>query len=206
MRMLLKSLLILVMAATLFSACTTGNITQEDDPISEVASTDIAQPTATPSNLTSTDIYQSSSTPPYIAPTDITQPTGVPPDVVHLGVPWADFSLRYDPLQWEVDAFDDDWPALQSLTHRTLSGYRIIPNIPVGLGADWTIEKRPMMFGQLELEVRSFYQNGELKFVDYSNFVNPYGDGAVEVHFVDNSTACIQAAEALLAATEVILP
>jgi hypothetical protein len=45
-----------------------------------------------------------------------------------------------------------------------------------------------------------------LKFVDYYNFLNPYGDGTVEVHFVDNSDACIQAAEALFAATVVILP
>lgn len=140
-----------------------------------------------------------------------TLPTFPPTDepisnVVHLGVARADFSLRFDPLQWEVNAFDDDLPDLQMLAHPVLAGCRITPNIPVGLGEGWTTEEKQITVGQLELEVRSFYQNGTLKFVGYYNFLNPNGDGVVEVHFVDNSEACIQAAEALLAATEVVLP
>ena len=128
------------------------------------------------------------------------------PDIVHLGVPWADFSLCFDPLQWEIRAFDDHWPDLQSLTHVTFFGCRITPNIPVGLGESWTIEKTQVTLGQLDLQARYFYQNGALNFVGYYNFLNPYGDGAVEVHFVDDSADCIQAAEALFADTEVILP
>jgi hypothetical protein len=121
-------------------------------------------------------------------------------------MPWADFSLRFDPLQWEISGFDDDKPDLQALTHRTLAGCRITPNIPVGLGEGWMVEVKQITLGKLELEKRSFYQNGALKFAGYYNFLNPNGDGAVEVHFTDNSDACIQAAEALFAATEVILP
>ena len=102
-------------------------------------------------------------------------------DIVHLGVPWADFSLHFDPLQWEISTFDDDLPDLQSLSHRTLAGCRITPNIPVGLGEDWTIEVEQMTLGHRELEARFYYQSGALIFVGYYNFLNPYGDGAVEV-------------------------
>jgi hypothetical protein len=139
-------------------------------------------------------------------PTDIVPSTTALPDIVHLGMSWADFSLRFDPFQWEIGAFDEDLPGLEMLTHRTLADCRIIPNIPVGLGEGWTIEKKQITLGQLELEARSFYQNGELKFAGYYNFLNPYGDGAVEIHFEDNSDSCIQAAEDLFAATEMILP
>lgn len=206
MRLHQRSLLYILMAAILLSACTSGKTTPEVQPTSEGSPTEFAKQTAAPTDIVPIDIIEQITTSPGFAPTNDIQPTATPADVAHLGVPWADFSLRYDHLQWEVDAFDDDWPDLQALTHRTLAGCRVTPNVPVGLGEGWTIEERPKMLGQLELEVRSFYQNGALRFVGYYNFLNPKGDGAVEVHFVDNRETCIQAAEALLAATEVALP
>ena len=198
-RKILRTLPILVLAAVLFSACTRGKITPPET----------AQTTRQPNSPPTPKLFGSPTVAPVVEPTAAPNisPTDEPiSNVVHLGVVWADFSLRFDPLQWEVSAFNDDLPDLQILAHRVLAGCCIAPNIPVGLGEGWTIEKRPITFGQLELEVRSFYQSGALKFVGYYNFVNPYGDGAVEVHFEDNSVACLQAAEALFAATEVILP
>jgi len=199
MRLILRSLPILVLAAALFSACSIGKITP----------TVITQATSQSTSLPTPQIYGS----PTVTPVDdpIVTPTVTPTDeptsaVVQLGVPWADFSLRFDPIQWEISAFDDDWPDLQALTHRTLAGCRITPNIPVGLGEGWTTEDGLIKLSQLELQTRSFYQSGTLKFVGYYNFLNPNGDGAIEVHFIDNSDACIQVAEALFSATEVILP
>ncbi len=128
-------------------------------------------------------------------------------DVVRLGTPWADFSLRFDPTQWDITAFRDDMPDLQSLTHQTLAGgCRITPNIPVGLGEDWMTEDGQVTLGQLALQTRKFYQNGELKFVAYYGFLGSNQEGAVEVHFEDNAEACLQAAEALFATTQVTLP
>ena len=201
MRKIIRSISILVLSAALFSSCTLG----------KKPSAVTTQATSQSTLLTTPQIVGNSTVAPAITPVDVLPSEAVPstttlPDIVHLGMPWADFSLRFDPLQWEISAFDDERPDLQSLAHRALAGCRIIPNIPVGLGEGWTAEKKPITLGQLELEARSFYQNGVLKFVGYYNFLNPDGDGAVEVHFVDSRDACIQAAEALFAATEVILP
>ena len=206
MRKIIRSLSILVLSAILFSSCTLGKkppavITQGTSQPTFLTTAQIfGNPTVTPS-ITPVDVLPSE-----VVPTDIVLSTTALPDVVHLGMPWADFSLRFDPLQWEISAFDDEWPDLQSLTHRTLAGCRIIPNIPVGLGEDWRIEKTQITLGQLELEARSFYRNGVLKFVGYYNFLNSNGDGAVEIHFEDNRDSCIQAAEALFATSEVIFP
>ena len=197
---------ILVLSATLFSSCTLGKkppaVTTQSTSQSTILTTPhvVGNPTAAPS-IGSVDVLPSET-----VPTDIVPSTTALPDIVHLGMPWADFSLRFDPLQWEISAFDDGRPDLQALTHRTLSNCSITPNIPVGLGEGWTIEVKQITLGKFELENKSFYQNGVLKFVGYYNFINPDGDGAVEVHFVDSSDACIQAAEALFAATEVVLP
>jgi hypothetical protein len=68
------------------------------------------------------------------------------------------------------------------------------------------MEVKQVRLGKLELEKRSFYQNGALKFAGYYNFLNPNGDGAVEVPFADDREACIQAVEALFTVTEVIPP
>ena len=206
MRKIIWSISILVLSAALFSSCTLGKkppaVTTQAASRPTLLTTPqiVGHPTAAPS-ITPVDVLTVE-----VVPTDMVLSTTALPNIVHLGVPWADFSLRFDPLQWEISAFDDGWPGLQALTHRTLAGCRITPNIPVGLGEGWTIEKKQKTLGQLELEGRSFYQNGILKFVGYYNFINPHGDGVVEVHFADDSYACIQAAEALFAATEVILP
>lgn len=210
----------LMLVAILFSACAMEKITPRETAQATSRSTSLpasqiygnlaitGSPTITPVDepTTAPTITPMDEPTSEVVTTSIAQLTTATPDVVHLGVPWADFSLRFDPLQWEISPFDDDQPDLQSLTHRTLANCRITPNTPVGLGEGWTIEVKHITLGQLELKARSFYQSGMLKFVGYYNFLNPYGDGAVEVHFIDNSDACIQAAEALFAATEVILP
>jgi len=186
-----RSLPILVLIAALFSACTPANFT----PPATAQATN--KPTSQPA--------------PQVEPTKVVEPTQIVPsatplpDIVHLGMGWADFSLRFDPGQWEISAFDDHWPGLQVLSHRTLAGCRIIPNVPVGLGEGWTKEVKQITLGQLALEATSFYRNGALKFVTYDGFLNPH-NGSVVVHFIDHSEACIQAAEALFAAAEVILP
>jgi len=214
MRKIIRSLPILVLSATLFCSCSLGKKPPADTTQGTSQSTLLTTPQIV-GNPTVTPVDESTVTPsigPVDAlpsetiPTDIVPTTAAPSDVVHVGLPWADFSLRFDPLQWEISAFDDGRPDLQALTHKALTGCRITPNVPVGLGEGWTIEVKQVMLGQLELQARFFYKNGALKFVGYYNFLNPHGDGAVEVHFVDNDDACIQAAEALFAATEVILP
>ena len=201
MRKTIRSISILVLSATLFSSC----ILEKKPPAVTT------QPTSQATLLTTPQIVGNPTAAPSIAPVDVLPSEAVPsttalPDVVHLGMAWADFSLQFDPLEWEISAFDDWRPDLQALTHKALTGCHIIPNTPVGLGADWTIKNEQVKLGQLELQKKSFYQSGILKFVGYYNFLTPNGDGAVEVHFVDSSDACIQAAEALFAGTEVILP
>lgn len=125
--------------------------------------------------------------------------------LVHLGMPWADFSLRFDPAQWEITLFRDEMPDLQSLAHRSLAGgCRITPNIPVDLGEDWTVADGQVTLTQRVLDSRHFYQNGVLKFVGYYSFLGPNREGAVEVHFEENAAACLQAAESLFATTEVV--
>ena len=209
MRKIIWSLSILVLSATLFSSCTLGKkppaVTTQATSQSTLLTTPqiVGNPTVTPVDESTA---APSITPVDVLPSEIVPSTTALPDVVHLGMPWADFSLRFDPLQWEISAFDDGRPDLQSLTHKTIAGCRIIPNIPVGLGADWIIKDEQVTLGQLELHKKSFYQSETLKFVGYYNFLTPNGDGAVEVHFADDDYACIQAAEALFAATEVILP
>jgi hypothetical protein len=206
MRKIIWSLSILVLSAALFSSCTLGKkppavTTQAASQSTLLTTPQIAgNPTAAPS-IAPVDILPSEAVPTEIVPSTTPQP-----DLVHLGMPWADFSLRFDTLQWYASPFDGDRPGLQSLNHKTITGCRIIPNIPVGLGEDWTIEKKQMTLSRLELEARFFYQHGILKFVGYYNFLTPDGDGAVEVHFIDDGITCIQAAEALFAGTEVILP
>ena len=205
MHTVLRSLPILVLAVALLSGCTIEKISPTTTALAALPPTSLPAPwidsTLTATSSPNAVIVENPTAVPTITP--MNEPTS---DVVHLGVPWADFSLRFDPLQWDISAFDDDLPDLQSLTHRTLAGCRISPNLPVGLGEDWTIEVEQITLGQLSLEARYFYQSGALIFVGYYNFLNPYGDGAVEVHFIDHSEACLEAAEALLAATEVILP
>jgi hypothetical protein len=201
MHKIIWSLSILVLSAALFSSCTWG---KKPPAVT-------TQATSQSTLLTTPQIVGNPTAAPSITPMDVLPSEAVPsitalPDAVHLGTPWANFSLRFDPLQWEISAFDDGRPDLQALTHRNLTNCRITPNIPVGLGEDRTIEKKQKTLGQLELEARSFYQNGILKFVGYYNFLTPNGDGAVEVHSADDSYACIQAAEALFSGTEVILP
>lgn len=206
MRKIIWSLSIPVLSATLFSSCMLGKkapaVTTQATRQSTMLTTPqiVGNPTDTPS-ITPADVLPSET-----VPTDIVPSTTALPDIVHLGMPWADFSLRFDPLQWEISAFDERQPDLQALTHRTLTNCRIIPSIPVGLGEDWTIEKQQITLGQLQLEARSFHQRGILKFVGYYNFLSPHGDGAVEVHFADDGNTCIQAAEALFARTVIILP
>jgi len=204
-RKIIWSLSILVLSAALFSSCTL----EKNTPVT-------TQATSQPTLLPTPQIVGNPTAAPSIIPVDVLTvevvltnmglSTTALPDAVHLGVPWADFSLRFDPLEWEISAFDDGRPYLQALTYKALTGCRIIPNIPVGLGADWTIKNELVTLGQLELQKKSFYQSGTLKFVGYYNFLNPNGDGAVVVHFVDDSNTCIQAAEALFAVTVIILP
>jgi hypothetical protein len=214
MRKIIWSLSILVLSVTLFSSCTLEKITPAVTTQGTSQSTLLTTPQIY-GNPTVTPVDESTAAPAIgpvdvlpseTVPTDIVPPTTTLPDIVLLGMPWADFSLRFDPLQWEISAFDDDWPELQSLTHKTLASCRIIPNIPVGLGADWTIKDEQVVLGQLALQKKSFYLSGTLIFVGYYNFLNHYGDGAVEVHFVDDINTCIQAAEALFAVTVIILP
>lgn len=206
MRKIIWSLSILVLSAALFSSCTLGKkppaVTTQATSQTTLLTTPqiVGNPTVAPS-ITPVDVLPSET-----VPMDMVPSTTALPDIVHLGMAWADFSLRFDPLQWEISAFDERQPELQALKSRTLTNCRITPNIPVGLGEDWTIEKKQITLGQLELEARSFYQRGILKFVGYYNFLTPYGDGAVEVHFAEDSNTCIQAAEALFARTEIILP
>jgi hypothetical protein len=206
MRKIIWSLSILVLSAALFSSCTLEKkppaVTTQATSQSTLLTTPqiVGNPTAAPS-ITPMDVLPSE-----VVPTEIVPSTTALPDVVHLGMPWADFSLRFDPLLWEISDFDEDLPGLQVLTHKALTGCRITPNIPVGLGTDWTIKDEQVKLGQLELQKKSFYQRGGLKFVGYYNFLNHNGDGVVEVHFLDSRDACIQAAEALFAAAEVILP
>ena len=205
MHTVLRSLPVLVLAVVLISGCTAEKINPTATAQATLQSTSLPAPlidgTPTAASSPTVILVEDPTGVPTITPID--EPTS---DVVHLGVPWADFSLRFDALQWEISSFDDDLTDLQSLSHRTLAGCRITPNIPVGLGEDWTIEVEQITLGQLGLEARYFYQSGALIFAGYYNFLNPYGDGAVEVHFIDHSETCLQAAEALFAATEVILP
>ena len=201
MHTIFRSLPFLVLVVVLFSGCNAEKIKPTATAPAALQSTSLPAPWVDAASSPTVVIVEDPTAVPTITPMD--EPTA---DVVHLGVPWADFSLRFDPLLWDISAFDDDLPDLQSLSHRTLAGCRITPNIPVGLGEDWTIEVEQITLGQLGLEARYFYQSGALIFVGYYNFLNPYGDGAVEVHFIDHSEACLQAAEALFAATEVILP
>lgn len=121
------------------------------------------------------------------------QPETPPVDIVHLGMPWSDFSLRFDPHLWEITAFRQDQPELQSLTHQALSG-------------GWTSLDGDTVLGQLTLHSKRFFENGELRFVVYSGFLGSPMEGAVEVHFAFDGQACLQAAEALFTSTEVILP
>ena len=140
-------------------------------------------------------------------PLDTLEVETPPADTAHLGTAWSDFSLRFDPLVWEITAFRADMPELQALTHQSLAGgCRITPNIPVGLGDAWTYLDGDAVFGQLTLHARRFYENGELGFVVYSGFLVFPMEGAVEVHFEENAEACLAAAEALFAGAEVILP
>ena len=132
--------------------------------------------------------------------------TGEPPNgFAHLGTSWSDFSLSFDPTQWDIIPFQPDWPGLDALAHRSLTGCRITPNIPVGLGDGWTSEDESIELGGRQLQVKRFFQSGELKFVVYFGFINQPYEGAVEVHFTTDQMACLQAADALFAATEVIL-
>lgn len=130
-----------------------------------------------------------------------------PADLVHLGTPWSDFSLRFDPQVWEITAFREELPELQTLTHQTLAGgCRITPNVPVGMGDGWTSLDGQVVVGQMTLHTRRFYENGALRFVVYSGFLASPMEGAVEVHFEFDGEACLAAAEALFADTDVILP
>ena len=196
--MILRSLFLLVASAALVSACAAGK------KLPKTATPGTSQPALPPTpRIAGQPVAAGSST---AAPqVELATPV-LPSDIVHLGVPWADFSLQFDPLEWDASPFEGDRPGLQSLTHKTIASCRITPNIPVGLGADWTIKDEQVKLGQLELHKKSFYQSGRLKFVGYYNFLNHYGDGAVEVHFLDSSDACIQATESLFVTTEVILP
>ena len=140
-------------------------------------------------------------------PLETVQSETPPADVVHLGMPWSDFSLRFDPQVWEITAFDENRPELQALTHQTLSGgCRLTPNVPVGLGDAWTSQDGETLLGGLTLHTKRFFENGELRFVVYSGFLGSPMEGAVEVHFDFAGEVCLEAAESLFAATEVLLP
>ncbi len=129
-----------------------------------------------------------------------------PAGVAHLGTSWSDFSLSFDPTQWDIISFQQDWPGLDALAHRSLIRCRIIPNIPVGLGDEWTFEEGSIDLGGHQFHLKRFFRSGELKFVIYFGFFNQPYEGAVEVHFTTDQKACLQAAEALFSATEIILP
>jgi hypothetical protein len=144
---------------------------------------------------------------PQVSGFDEVAVTGEPPDsVAHLGTSWSDFSLSFDPTQWEIIPFQPDWPGLDALAHHSLTGCRITPNIPVGLGDEWTSEDGSIDLGGRQFQVKRFFQNGELKFAVYFGFINQPYEGAVEVHFTTDPEACLQAAATLFAATEVTLP
>ena len=129
-----------------------------------------------------------------------------PTRFAHLGTPWSDFSLQFDPTQWEIIPFSNELVGLDSLAHRSFTGCRITPNIPVGLSNEWTSKDGGIDLGERQLHVKRFFQSGEIKFVVYFGFIAQPYEGAVEVHFTTDPTACLQAAEVLFAATEVILP
>jgi len=144
---------------------------------------------------------------PQVSGFDEVAVTGEPPDgFAHLGTSWSDFNLSFDPTQWDIIPFQPDWPGLDALAHRSLTGCRITPNIPVGLGDEWTSEDGSINLGGRQFQVKRFFQSGELKFVVYFGFINQPYEGAVEVHFTTDQKACLQAADAVFAATEVILP
>jgi hypothetical protein len=144
---------------------------------------------------------------PQVSSFDEVAITGEPPDsFAHLGTSWSDFSLSFDPTQWDIIPFQPYWHGLDALAHRSLTGCRITPNIPVGLGDEWTTEDGSIDLGGRQFHVKRFFQSGELKFAVYFGFINQPNEGAVEVHFTTDSEACLQAADALFAATEVILP
>jgi hypothetical protein len=127
-------------------------------------------------------------------------------ELVHLGVPWADFSLRFDLNQWDRTTFEDDIPGLEALTHRLLTGAcRITPNIPVGLGEGWSWEDGQRTLGGLSLQTKRFFERGELRFVAYYGFLGTPFEGGVEVHFEGDAEPCLQAAEALFSTTEIVL-
>ena len=140
-------------------------------------------------------------------PLESLEPEAPPADIVHLGMPWSDFSLHFDPQVWEVTAFREDRPELQALTHQSLSGgCRLTPNVPVGLGDGWTSLDGDIVLGQLSLHTKRFFENGKLRFAVYYGFLGSPMEGAVEVHFDFVGEACLEAAEELFASTEVILP
>ena len=129
-----------------------------------------------------------------------------PAGIAHLGTSWSDFSLQFNPDQWKITPFRDDFPGMDALETLSLPGCRIIPNIPVGLGNEWTSEDGSIDLGGRQFHVKRFFQSSELKFVVYFGFINQPYEGAVEVHFTTDQEACLQAADALFAATEIILP
>lgn len=133
-----------------------------------------------------------------------TDPVPTPsPGIAHLGMPWANFALRFDPTQWEVSAFEKQ-PALEALAHRTLPECRITPNVPVGLGEGWTVQREQRTFGDLTLGIDRFWQQSQLRFVVYTGFRGNLHDGSVEVHFERDTEACLEAAEALFSMDEAI--
>jgi len=121
-------------------------------------------------------------------------------------MPWSDFSLRYDSEKWDISKYRDDMPELEMLSHHSLDNYRITPNIPVGFGDGWTMMEGDNKNGNLTLQTKRFSEQGTLQFIAYYGFPGTTCEGGVEVHFGEDVEACIQAAEALFSATEVILP
>ena len=187
MNKLVFCLICLVLLGMLLIACGTST-TPQPSPTGKVTPAPFVEPSPSP------------------LPTSPSITDEPPTRFAHLGTPWSDFSLQFNPDQWDIISFNNELVELDALEHRSLTGCRITPNIPVGLGNEWTSDDGRIDLTERQLYVKRFFQSGELKFVVYFGFIAQPYEGAVEVHFTIDPTACLQAAEALFAATEVVLP
>lgn len=164
-------------------------------------------PVSQPSPAVSTDTPGPTLTAAAATPTEpAATPTvnEVEPLTVHLGNPWSDFSLRFESDEWATAAFDQNRPGMEMLVHQTLTGCRIIPNIPVGLSNEWTFDTEKHTLGPHQLLTNRFSHNGQLKFAAYYGFLAQPNKGAVEVHFESEPEKCIDAAEVLISLSEVL--
>jgi len=110
------------------------------------------------------------------------------------------FEVEFDVTKWNLVLVKTERirPGFHKLVHRSIANCEIVPTSGMGLAPDWSVEHVRRELGELEYKANRVSHQGALKCVNYCvDIADSYT--CFGVYFQDNSQACIQDDERVLA-------